>query len=515
MRRYGLLLHISSLPSAWGIGDLGPAAHAFAASLASAGASLWQFLPLTPTSTSIGNSPYSSFSAFAGNPLFISPELLARDGHVSYADLDTALRCLPGGSLGADPSRVDFQAVTLHREHLLRAAFERSCPCLPDHAGFQEFCRTHRFWLQDYARFVSIKREYHGASWVRWPDALRRRDPEALADWDRKAALPMLREKFVQYLFFSQWRNLREVCNEAGISLLADVPIYVTHDSVDVWANPRYFQLGQGLEPLLVSGVPPDYYSATGQRWGTPVYDWEQNARDGFAWWKKRLGHALLLADMARLDHFRGFCAYWEIPAEEATAVNGVWKSAPAKALFTALRDEFGSLPFLAEDLGVITEDVRAVMRDFSLPGMHVLQFAFGGPDMAENPYIPHAHTRASFVYTGTHDNAPSRAWFASAGEQERGNLADYAGIRVDGDSVSGALTRLAFGSVADCAVIPMQDALGLGAEGHMNTPGTAAGNWGWRMTRDQAAPERLAWLRELARIYGRLPKKAAEPETA
>jgi 4-alpha-glucanotransferase len=512
MRRYGLLLHISSLPSAWGIGDLGPEAHAFAETLAAAGASIWQFLPLTPTSTFIGNSPYSSFSAFAGNPLFISPELLVQDGYVSPADLDTALRCLPGGVFSADPARVDFPAVTTHRAHLLRASFERFCPKLSSHVEFQDFCREHHFWLHDYARFVSIKQEYHGESWVRWPEALCRRDPDALADWDKRAALPMLREKFIQYLFFSQWFRLRAVCNKAGVSLLADVPIYVTHDSADVWANPHYFRLDERMEPECVSGVPPDYYSATGQRWGTPVYDWKRLEQDGFSWWRQRLGHTLLLADMARLDHFRGFCGYWEIPAEEKTAVKGAWKTAPAGELLAALRNDFGALPFLAEDLGVITDDVREIMRDFSLPGMRVLQFAFGGSDMAANPYIPHAHTRASFVYTGTHDNAPSKVWFASVGGQERENLADYAGVCLDAESAVSTLVRFAFGSVAGCAVIPMQDALVLGREGHMNTPGTSTGNWEWRMTPEQAAPERLAWLRELARIYGRLPKKTACP---
>ncbi|MCL1939977.1 MAG: 4-alpha-glucanotransferase [Desulfovibrionaceae bacterium] len=505
MRCYGLLLHISSLPSAWGIGDLGPAAHAFAESLALSGASVWQFLPLNPTSTFIGNSPYSSPSAFAGNPLFISPELLARDGWLSYMDLDDSFMHLPGGRICSDPSRVDFEVVTMHREYVLSAAFKRAESSLPEHEDFQRFCREHHYWLHDYARFVSIKQAQGGRSWVDWPAGLKLRDHEALRHWDEQAARDMQREKFVQYLFFSQWQRLREACSKLGISLLADVPIYVTHDSVDVWANPHYFNLDEDMNPRTVSGVPPDYFSLTGQRWGTPVYNWDRLEQDGFCWWKQRLGHTLKLADMARLDHFRGFCAYWDIPAQEETAVCGEWVEAPAAPLFTALREHFGGLPFLAEDLGVITDDVRETMRAFGLPGMHVLQFAFGGENMAANPDIPHAHARNSFVYTGTHDNAPTRAWFIAAPEQECQNFKDYLGFMPAGDTAASALTRLAFAGVADCAVLPMQDALNLGPESRMNTPGTANGNWGWRMTPDQADPARFAWLKQLARVYGRL----------
>ena len=508
MRRYGLLLHISSLPSPWGIGDLGPTAHAFAENLASVGASVWQFLPLNPTSTFIGNSPYSSPSAFAGNPLFISPESLARDGWVTHMDLDDSFLHLPGGRLCSDPAQVDFAAVTAHRAHVLGAAFKRAEHSLPAHEDFRRFCREHDYWLHDYARFVSIKQEHGGLSWMDWPKALKLRDHEALRHWDERAARDIQREKFIQYLFFSQWRRLRESCQRLGVSLLADVPIYVTHDSADVWMSPYYFNLDDDMHPVTVSGVPPDYFSETGQRWGTPVYNWERMARDDFSWWKQRLGHVLALADMARLDHFRGFCAYWDIPAQEETAVCGQWVEAPATALFTALREHFGGLPFLAEDLGVITDDVRECMAAFALPGMHVLQFAFGGEDMAGNPDIPYAHANNAFVYTGTHDNPPTRSWFGAAQEQERGNFRDYLGFMPAVDSAASALTRLAFASVAECAVLPVQDALNLGPESRMNTPGIAAGNWGWRMTTDQAHPAKFNWLKDLARVYGRLGAK-------
>ena len=503
MRRYGLLLHISSLPSAWGIGDLGPAAHAFAESLAAAGASLWQFLPLNPTSTYIGNSPYSSPSAFAGNPLFISPEFLLRDGWLRQEELEASLGLLPEG--GSCRDRVDFDAVTLHREALFELAFARAESFLPEHGDFQRFCREHAYWLHDYARFVSIKRSENGRAWVEWPEGLRWRWAEALHAWDAEAGRPMLKEKFIQYLFFSQWRQLREACAALGLSLLGDVPIYVTHDSADVWANPHYFKLAGDGMPESVSGVPPDYFSETGQRWGSPVYRWDRMREDNFAWWKQRLGHTLLLADRARLDHFRGFCAFWDIPAQEETAVCGQWVQAPARELYAALRECFGALPFLAEDLGLITDDVRDVMAAFHLPGMHVLQFAFGGEEMAESSDIPHAHKRKSFVYTGTHDNQPSRAWFAGARPQERRNFCDYLGRVPEEAEAAPALIRLAFASVADWAVLPVQDALNLGGASRMNTPGTVAGNWGWRMSEEEARPANFAWLKELARVYGRL----------
>lgn len=508
MRNFGILLHISSLPSAWGIGDLGPAAHAFAQGLAAAGGRVWQFLPVNPTSSFIGNSPYSSFSAFAGNPLFISPEYLVRDGYISHADLEGSRAFVPVDRLNAKADRVDYDAVCLHRRHILHAAFERSCHDLPLHEEFRRFCSEHQYWLHDYARFVSIKAAQGGAVWTSWPFPLLRREPEALAAWDERASRTILREKFIQFLFFSQWRQLRSACNQKGLSLLADVPIYVIHDSADVWMNPQFFKLDAELRPRVVSGVPPDYFSETGQRWGTPLYDWRALEEDGFSWWKRRLEHVLALADMARLDHFRGFCAYWEIPAEEETAVKGHWIPAPAEKLLDALCAHFFGLPFVAEDLGVITDDVRQIIRRFSLPGMHVLQFAFGGENPAENPSIPHAHTPASLAYTGTHDNPPTRVWFRDADERERGNFQAYAGMPVTEKTATSVLARMAFASTAKCAVLPMQDVLNLGDEGRMNTPGKASGNWRWRVTPEQAGPERLAWLTEFARLYGRLPRE-------
>lgn len=510
MRRcYGVLLHISSLPSAWGIGDLGPAAHAFAAILAANGATVWQFLPLNPTSTVIGNSPYSSLSAFAGNPLFISPELLVRDGYLGYGELDESFSAIPGGNLVQNISQINYEAVTAHRLFLLNAAYARASSSLADNTEYSDFCRQHDHWLHDYARFITMKKTFGGDAWNFWPYELASRDATALREWDDQHTQEMEREKFVQYLFFSQWQELRRACNSSGIKLIADIPIYVTHDSVDVWAHPEFFNLDEAMQPVSVSGVPPDYFCLEGQRWGTPVYRWDILEKDDFNWWKRRLGHTLLMADMARLDHFRGFCGYWEIPAEEETAVNGEWRCAPASAFFESLQKHFGGLPFIAEDLGVITPDVRAVMDDFNLPGMHVLQFAFSGEEFAQNPDIPHSHKPRSVVYTGTHDNATTRDWFTEAVELEKNNLSSYAGVPVDSETASRVLTRLAFASVADCAVLPVQDALNLGKEARMNTPGIGEGNWGWRLAPGQLQEGNLAWLHNLARIYGRLPEKS------
>jgi 4-alpha-glucanotransferase len=505
MRRYGLLLHISSLPSAWGIGDLGPAAHAFARLLSGIGARVWQFLPLNPTSTYIGNSPYSSPSAFAGNPLFISPELLVQNDDISFSDLEASFEGLTAGSLGSDLTHVDFLAVTAHRQSLLCTAYERNRERLARREDYQQFCRENAYWLDDYARFVSIKQAYGGAPWPRWPTGLAVREHDAMRAWDASNRESLEREKYIQFLFFSQWRSLRHTCAECGLTLLSDIPIYVTHDSADVWSHPGYFRLGADLQPVTVSGVPPDYFSPLGQRWGTPVYNWEALERDDFVWWKQRLGHALGMADMARLDHFRGFCGYWEIPAAEETAVRGQWRCAPAEKLFSSMRRQLNTLPFLAEDLGVITPDVRELMRRFELPGMHVLQFAFGGEGFAANPDIPHRHTAASVVYTGTHDNTTSLDWFIQAPERERGNFTAYAGHEVAPEEAARALTRLAFASVAETAVLPVQDALNLGGEARMNTPGIAQGNWSWRLLPDQARPDTLAWLRDMAAVYGRL----------
>jgi 4-alpha-glucanotransferase len=513
-RQSGVLLPISSLPSAHGVGDLGPSARAFARLLAGAGQSLWQFLPLGPVSPALGNSPYSSPSAFAGNPLFISPDLMREAGLISYADVDAAhgmavQECEQQGLFFLRDTQNDqgcpvpYDQVARSRKHLLHTAFERNRQTLAADGRFTAFCRAHAHWLDDYARFVTIKEVQDGRAWYVWPEPLKRRDPAALADWDRNEAASLERERFIQYLFSRQWTMLRRLCNDLGIRLIGDAPLYVTHDSADVWANPQYFNLDEDCAPRTVAGVPPDYFSATGQRWGNPVYRWDALARDGFAWWCRRLEHNLLLADYVRLDHFRGFAGYWEIPAEEDTAVNGAWVEAPGMELFTLMARRNTALPFIAEDLGVITADVRELRAAFDLPGMHVLQFAFGGR-LADNPDVPFRHGLNSVVYTGTHDNAPTRAWFAVAGADERENLRAYVGHGVEEAGAADALLRLALGSASRLAVTPVQDILGLGAEARMNTPSLPSGNWTWRMNPEQLRPESFAGLRRLTELYGR-----------
>lgn len=501
-RSAGVLLHISSLPSPYGIGDLGPEAHSFAEALAGAGLGWWQILPLAPTSEFIGNSPYSSPSAFAGNPLFISPELLCERGYLSHADLP-ASESLPLG-----PS--DYTLAASLRRTALNAAFERQLPSLDSDAAFHNFCAVHGHWLEDYALFTAIKNELGGASWTEWPEPLKWRDSRTLVDWGTKNFRAVLRHKFVQYLFFSQLEALRKRCAALGVRLIGDLPIYVTHDSADVWAAPELFRLDADGLPITVAGVPPDYFSETGQRWGNPVYNWERMARDGFAWWKRRLRHNLLMTDIVRLDHFRGFAGYWEIPASEETAVNGAWKEGPGAVFFRALAEEFagesgGKLPIIAEDLGVITDDVREIMTDFKLSGMKVLHFGFGGQSPWNNPDVPFRHRTRSVVYTGTHDNTTTLDWYSSVPDQERQNFCKYIGRELLPHEAPEAMIRLALESSSELAIIAMQDVLGLGGEARMNTPSVPSGNWVWRLTGSGAISENFARLSELCRVYGRI----------
>ncbi|WP_027188551.1 4-alpha-glucanotransferase [Desulfovibrio cuneatus] len=505
MRSLGVLLHISSLPSAFGIGDLGPEAFRFACLLHQCGAKLWQVLPLNPTTPSLGNSPYASPSAFAGNPLFISPELLVQQGWLAKGDLSAALGCLEDAKCFGLEERVNFPQVHAYRDHLYSLVFEKNVHRLAEHEGYARFCAEHAWWLHEYARFECIKAEQGGAAWVHWPKPLAQRQPEALAAFDARSWRALERIKFIQYLFFAQWQQLRAHCAGLGIALLGDVPIYVTHDSADVWANPNLFVLDDQGNPVEVAGVPPDYFSETGQRWGNPLYRWDRLETTGFDWWKKRLSHALLFTDRVRLDHFRGFCGYWAIPATEATGQLGQWRQAPGQAFLQAMHDHLGGLPLVAEDLGIITQDVKDLMHTWNLPGMRVLQFGFGGENLVHNPNVPFCYPRRSVVYTGTHDNATTRQWFFMAGEGEKAALARYTGRDITEHNVIDVLLRLAFGSVADLVVVPAQDVLGLGAEGRMNTPGTTEGNWGWRMRGEEAQPHRFMYLKDLAALFGRL----------
>ena len=497
VRASGILLHVTSLPSAFGVGDMGPWAFRFAEYLATLQQSYWQILPLTPTSPAIGNSPYSSASAFAGNFLLISPEVLVADGYLAPEDVPPFPE--------HDPGRAHYEQAEQFKTSLLQKAFIRNRSGLDTNYAFLRFVEHNAFWLDDYALFATLKDRFHGAMWIEWPTEYRDRLPDALAYWRKDAAEAILYEKFVQFIFFNQWRQLKEYCNDKGVSIIGDMPIYVTLDSADVWGNHAIFKLGPERTPEYVAGVPPDYFSATGQLWGNPVYDWDALGKTGYDWWIKRMAHALGLYDIIRLDHFRAFSAYWEVPATEKTAVNGEWIDGPGTRFFTSLLRRIPTLPLIAEDLGVITADVRELKDTYGFPGMVILQFCFG-QNLPDNPYAPHNHTRNSVVYTGTHDNNTVNGWFyneASPDDQHR--FLKYAGLHNHDGQAHMIAIRLAMASVANTAIFPMQDILGLGGETRMNTPSSSNGNWMWRVRPEELDLHRAQHFFDFAKLYGRV----------
>jgi 4-alpha-glucanotransferase len=512
-RRSGILLHPTSLPGRYGIGELGPEAHRFVDFLAEAGQRLWQVLPLGPTG--YGDSPYQCFSAFAGNPLLISLDALVEDGWLEAQDLAFA---------PAFPQdRVDYEAVAAFKLPLLDRAFRRfeKSATTADHEALDAFRGANASWLDDYALYMAVKEAHRGAEWTQWEEAIAQRRPEALARWREDRADAVRAREFGQYLFFLQWQRLRERCRERDVALMGDVPIFVAGDSADVWSHPELFQLEEDATPRVVAGVPPDYFSATGQLWGNPLYDWEAMARTGYAWWTERLRAALGLVDLVRLDHFRGFEAYWEIPAGEKTAINGRWVKGPGAALFEALRGRLGELPIVAEDLGVITPEVEALREQFGLPGMAILQFAFGSdPEAAK--FQPHSYPRNRVVYTGTHDNDTTVGWWTSTGSGDSTRSADevraehehaLAYLDAEGREIHWAFIRAALASVADTAIVPLQDVLGLGSEARMNLPGRGHGNWGWRFRSESLTDVIRDRLKRLAELYGRTTPAAKTPE--
>lgn len=495
-RGSGILLHITSLPSRYGIGDLGPSAYRFADFLAQSRQSYWQVLPLNPTSTDCGNSPYSSHSVFAGNPLLISPDLLLQEGRLEHSDL---------GKLPSFPvERVDYNGVSRYKKGLFNKAYERGKERLSHDPAFARFCRENPVWLEDYSLFLALKAYFHDASWTDWPVELRDRRSDALKQWALRLHEEIQRERFSQFLFFQQWSALKQYCRSRSVSVIGDLPIYVNYDSADIWANPEIFKLDGKKRPAAVAGVPPDYFSATGQLWGNPVYNWDALQATRYAWWMRRLDHNMSCFDKVRLDHFRGLVACWEIPAGESTAIHGQWVRAAPEDFFATLVQRLPADSVLAEDLGVITTDVRALMERFGLPGMKVLLFAFGG-DLASHPYAPHNYTRNCVVYTGTHDNNTILGWFLQeASPDERKRLCAYVGRELSAGQAAGELIRLALMSVADTAIIPMQDLLNLGAEARMNRPATTERNWEWRFIPEQITPELTARLAQLTELYGR-----------
>ncbi len=495
-RGSGVLLHVSSLPSQFGVGDLGPGAYRFAYFLHSSKQIFWQILPISPTDQATNNSPYSSFSAFAASPLFISPEILVEEGYLQKDDICSVPEF--------DESFCQYSKVIPFKEDLLRKAYENFKQSGKNKDKYETFCFENMGWLEDYALFVVIKRSQGGKMWCDWPVELRDRNPESLNRIKDELSDEINREKFIQYLFFDQWFALKSYCNEKGIEIIGDIPIYVNYDSVDVWANHRIFKLDDNKRPVLVAGVPPDYFSKTGQLWGNPVYNWDVLKDEEYEWWISRIEHNLNIFDIVRIDHFRGFVDFWEVPYGEETAINGKWENAPARDFFNKLNDSFSDLPIIAEDLGIITEEVKNVMNDFEFPGMKILLFAFG-EDLKKHPYLPHNYIENCVAYTGTHDNNTVRGWFENeAGELEKMNMFEYFGKQINADEISMEMIKMVMGSIADIAIFPMQDILGLGQESRMNLPGVKKGNWQWRLSSGQITIPLQEKLAEMTSISER-----------
>ncbi len=506
----GILLHPTSLPGRFGIGDLGEEAYRFADFLIESGQSLWQVLPLGPTG--YGDSPYACYSAFAGNTLLISPERLFEEGLLVKNDLEE----IP--SLPAD--QVDFERVHKAKDVALDKAFAHYQRTTDTElrSAFETFAEQNASWLDDYALFRALKSAHDGSAWHEWQRPLVRREPGALARARGELHDQIEAHKFFQFLFFKQWFALKAYCNERGVSLIGDIPIFVAQDSADVWTNPEQFKLDKNGVPTVVAGVPPDYFSATGQFWGNPLYNWERMLADGFRWWIERVRAALQTVDIARIDHFRGFAACWEIPGGDKTAERGRWVEAPGRELFIAIRKALGDLPIIAEDLGVITPDVEKLRDDFGFPGMRILQFAFSSD--TRNIDLPHNYHRNVVVYTGTHDNDTTLGWFNSVAgegstrtkaqiESERKLCMKY--LSTSGKEIQWDFIHAVLASVAHTAIVPLQDLLGLGTEARMNLPNSTKGNWTWRFERDLLTPEYGDRLRDMTETYGRIRRHEVE----
>lgn len=496
IRGSGILIHITSLPSRFGIGDLGPTAYEFVEFLAKAGQRYWQILPIHPTDPEFDNSPYHALSAFAYNHLLISPELLVSDGYLKPSDI----RDIPEFPEGY----TDFATVIPFKDQLFEAAFLRFSGNGCSEEYFR-FCHENSWWLDEYALFMVIRKHYAPIIWNDWPPELKFRHPEALERIQREQKDAVEKIRFIQFLFQIQWRALRRVCREKGVLIIGDIPIYVDYDSADLWTHPSLFKLDENGRPTVIAGVPPDYFSITGQIWNSPIYNWEEMERRGFSWWISRIRHLISHVDYVRIDHFRGLCGYWEIPAGSKTAVAGRWVNAPGFNLLRTLARKGPYLPIIAEDLGVITPDVREIMHYFSIPGMKVLQFAFGF-GMPDNPYIIHNIPQSSVVYTGTHDNNPALGWYTrDTNDTEKSNLTAYLGREVEPSQISRELIRLAMMSRADTAILLMQDLLNLDESSRMNKPGTETGNWIWRVSPSLITKELSDELLSMTTVYGRI----------
>lgn len=503
IRSAGILLHPTSLPGKYGIGDLGEEAYKFISFLTSAGQTLWQVFPLGPTG--YGDSPYQCFSAFAGNPLLISPDKLFEEGFLEKKDLQSYPH--------SDPHKVDYGNVIRFKKQILKKAyinFTKNDNGLK--SAFDLFCQSHSEWLEDFALFMAAKDFHGGVEWSQWDKTLVLRNEDDLKRWKVKLADEISYHKFVQFIFFHQWKSLKEFANNNGIKIIGDMPIFIAYDSADLWANKSLFTVDKEGKLLKVAGVPPDYFSSTGQLWGNPLYRWDRMEKDNFLWWRNRFSSLLEFVDIVRIDHFRGFEAYWEIPGDAKTAIDGRWIKAPGEKLFNTIRNYLGDLPILAEDLGVITKPVEELRDKFGFPGMKILQFAFGTG--MERKFLPHNYIPNCVVYTGSHDNDTTKAYF----EKEKLNdndIYEHAQkyLNYYGDDICGELIRVAYASVAKYVIIPMQDILRLGGEARMNFPSTLGGNWTWRFSWDQISDQLAQYYAELAKLYERPPQPETEKE--
>ena len=490
-------MHVTSLPGNYGTGDFGQEAFQFADMLKQAGQRYWQLLPLNPIEESKGCSPYSPLSAFAGNTLFINPEQLVYQKY---------LKSLPEISLVTSTNQADYPRAMEIKKALIEDAYEyyRNHPNKRIENEFRHFCEHESFWLDDYALFITLKRKLR-RPWFEWPVELRDRVPEAIQKTAKEQDVEMSREKYAQFLFIRQWQSLKAYCNELGIQIIGDIPIYTSHDSADVWANPQYWKLDRKKQMVRIAGVPPDYFNDKGQLWNMPVYDWNLLKKEKYHWWIQRLRKNLELFDIVRLDHFRGFSTYWEVKGGSVDAIRGKWLKGPAEEFFDTVIKAFPGMPFIAEDLGDVDQTVYDLRDRYNLPGMRILQFAFEG-NMAKSVFIPHNYTENSVVYTGTHDNNTVKGWYKhEVSRKGKKNLNRYLGYKVKAKYCHKALIRETYKSIARIAIVPMQDILGLGGKNRMNFPSTETGNWLWRMKRKQLQIKHIKRLNRFCKIYGRV----------
>lgn len=489
MRSCGILMHISSLPSPYGIGTFGKEAERFADWLKQAGQKYWQVLPIGPTG--YGDSPYQPFSSFAGNPLLIDLDELAENGFITR-------KAIEDSDYGADPTYVDFDKVRKCKMELLREAFAG----FTDDVGYTSFVMDEQEWLDDYALFAALKDKFGGRPWTEWDEEIKLRKPEAIKKWREELKDEIKFVKFVQYIFYRQWDRFHRYCNKNGIQIIGDIPIYVSPDSSDVWAQPELFELDEQRNPKRVAGVPPDYFSATGQLWGNPLYNWEEMHRTGYKWWLARIGKAKENYDMLRIDHFRAFDTYYAIPAGHKTAEHGTWEKGPGMELFNAIKNDLGDVNIIAEDLGEIFDSVKVLLKDTGFPGMRVLQFGFN-PDNTDNDHLPHNYPVNCCAYTGTHDNAPIMQWYKEADSRTKAMAKRYLKPNFF-EKFNMCCIRTIYASPASLAIVPMQDILGLGKESRMNVPSTVGGNWSWRMLSGKLSPQMAEKLHELTVTYFR-----------